>query len=548
MRIKIISFLYILFILAFQNQYAQTIQHKDSAILQQYISEGLKNYKSGDYKNALEYFNNAIKLDSTKSIYYCYRSDTKKLISDYNGGIADADKAITLAPLSDNGYAAKANSEFNLYYFEKALVNYTKAINLNPKNSKRYVFRGYCYYELGKFKEALADYDIATKMNTSESILDYYKGLLFFEIKEYDKAILAFNIFIPSQHKKNRGIVYYYRGECNLRLNRNDLAIKDFEESLKKDADIIDNYKSLGVCYTNLYDTINMRKNFDIAVQKDSTNANYYYTYAVNEQYLNNCQKALVLLNKFYELITHSKKKLAIGYYLNLALAKGCLGDTISALENFNKAEKSDSNEVLIYKDRLEFLFFDTLYINQMIYDASKLIILVKDTTQRPYLYSFSGFLKMANGDSLGAEKDFKKSLETETDKQFLYYNIACYYLMRPTSIYKEKVKYYFSKALDLNDSLIGAYKLLAYEYIQEGNIKEAIKTLEKAEKRHAKTIYGEDLKQCRIAFENEFKKGIKTNYDMDLIYYYPGQSSIIQRILKEAEKKSSISKKRIKL
>jgi tetratricopeptide (TPR) repeat protein len=154
----------------------------------------------------------------------------------------------------------------------------------------------------------------------------------------------------------------------------------------------------------------------------------------------------------------------------------------------------------------------------------------------------------MANGDSLGAEKDFKKSLETETDKQFLYYNIACYYLMRPTSIYKEKVKYYFSKALDLNDSLIGAYKLLAYEYIQEGNIKEAIKTLEKAEKRHAKTIYGEDLKQCRIAFENEFKKGIKTNYDMDLIYYYPGQSSIIQRILKEAEKKSSISKKRIKL
>ena len=454
MRIKIISFLYILFILAFQNQYAQTIQHKDSAILQQYISEGLKNYKSGDYKNALEYFNKAINLDSTKSIYYCYRSDTKKLIGDFKGGIIDADKAIILSPLSDNGYAAKANSEFEYEQYNEAILNYSKAIKLNPNNSKRYVFRGSSYYTLGKFKEALADYETAIKMNTSENIIYYYRGLLFFQLKEYEKAVLDFNMYISFNKKKHIGDVYYFRGECNLRLNRNDLAIKDFEESLKKNADIIDNYKSLGVCYTNLYDTINMRKNFDIAVQKDSTNANYYYTYAVNEQYLNNCQKALVLLNKFYELITHSKKKLAIGYYLNLALAKGCLGDTISALENFNKAEKSDSNEVLIYKDRLEFLFFDTLYINQMIYDASKLIILVKDTTQRPYLYSFSGFLKMANGDSLGAEKDFKKSLETETDKQFLYYNIACYYLMRPTSIYKEKVKYYFSKALDLNEIL----------------------------------------------------------------------------------------------
>ena len=266
------------------------------------------------------------------------------------------------------------------------------------------------------------------------------------------------------------------------------------------------------------------------------------------EQSLNNCQKALTLLNKAYELTDHSKKMMDVGYYLYLGLTKDCLGDTVSALENFKIAEKLDSNLISIYQYRLEFLFFDKLYIKQMTHDISKLITLAKDTAQRPYLYSFSGFLKMANGDSLGAEKDFKKSLETGINDQFLYYNIACYYLTRQTSVYKEKIKYYFNRVLELNNNLIDAYKLLAYEYIKEGNVKEAIKTLEDAEKKHAKTIYYEDLKKCRIAFENEFKKGKKTNYNFDIIYYYVGQSSILQEIVKESEKKSAIIKKRMKI
>ena len=61
---------------------------------------------------------------------------------DYQGAIADFDKAIEINPKYADAYNNRGNAKNQLKQYQEAIADYNKAIELNPKNVQAYNNRG----------------------------------------------------------------------------------------------------------------------------------------------------------------------------------------------------------------------------------------------------------------------------------------------------------------------------------------------------------------------------------------------------------------------
>lgn len=64
---------------------------------------------------------------------YNGRGSAKDDLKDYEGAIADYDKALELDPQDTGAYFARGNAKYNLKDYAGAITDYDKAIKLAPK-------------------------------------------------------------------------------------------------------------------------------------------------------------------------------------------------------------------------------------------------------------------------------------------------------------------------------------------------------------------------------------------------------------------------------
>src|SRR5699024_4160756 len=91
--------------------------------------QGDRYYNSGEYENAIKYYDKVIELRSTAGAYY--------------------DRGSTYTELGEE---------------DKALLDFDKAIELNPNYADAYYDRGSTYTELGEEDKALLDFDKAIEL------------------------------------------------------------------------------------------------------------------------------------------------------------------------------------------------------------------------------------------------------------------------------------------------------------------------------------------------------------------------------------------------
>jgi tetratricopeptide (TPR) repeat protein len=92
------------------------------------------------------------------------------LLKDYQGAVADYDKAIALNPKCGGYYCNRGDAEFWLKMVTEAQADYNKSIELDPHNAQAYFNRGklkaVC---LTNYTEAIADFTKAIHMPSSKS-------------------------------------------------------------------------------------------------------------------------------------------------------------------------------------------------------------------------------------------------------------------------------------------------------------------------------------------------------------------------------------------
>jgi len=117
-----------------------------------------------------------------------------------------------------------------------ALADYTKAIELDPKNSFAYNNRGNIKQDKGKPKEAIVDYQNAIAINPGHASAHFNLAHAYQGRKDYEGAIYQYTKAIEA--KPDYAMAYANRGLCQLYVNNDAEAQKDFDRSLEINAEI----------------------------------------------------------------------------------------------------------------------------------------------------------------------------------------------------------------------------------------------------------------------------------------------------------------------
>ena len=117
---------------------------------QAYFNSGVVKSNLQDYEGAIADFNKATQIAPNYATPYYNRAFLKIKLQDNRGAIIDFNKAIALDPKDAipyyyiNAHHNRANAKYRLKDYLGAVVDYSKAIELKPTFATAYYKRGLC--------------------------------------------------------------------------------------------------------------------------------------------------------------------------------------------------------------------------------------------------------------------------------------------------------------------------------------------------------------------------------------------------------------------
>jgi len=153
-----------------------------------YFNRGVAENASGDFEGAIADYNRAIELDPKYAAAYSNRGNAKQAKGDLDGAIADCSRAIELDPKDPvahkyRGVAKKAKGDLN-----GAIAEYDRAIELDPKFAAAYFHRGIAKQAKGDLKGAIGDINGAIERNNQDFYPRLFLWLMRSRLGESDAA------------------------------------------------------------------------------------------------------------------------------------------------------------------------------------------------------------------------------------------------------------------------------------------------------------------------------------------------------------------------
>ena len=179
-----------------------------------YLGRAIAKYKAGDFDGALADFNRAIVLHPKYAYAYNDRGNVKADKGDSDGAIADYSRAIDLHPKYAYAYYNRAIVKEEKGDPDGALADYNRAIELDLKDPNAYYGRGNVKKEKGDFNGALADYNRAIELDPKHLNAYCGRGNVKKEKGDFDGALADYNRAIELDPKdlsayKARGAVRF---------------------------------------------------------------------------------------------------------------------------------------------------------------------------------------------------------------------------------------------------------------------------------------------------------------------------------------------------
>jgi len=243
-------------------------------------------YMKKDYRKAVHYLDEAVKLDKGKTEKrigeYEDKLNTKYLKWQiyYNGAVEyfedDQQKASELAEKSlevedkekvSLSYSLMAKMMLNSKKMEEAKKLYAKAIEADKNNIEPYIFLGHYYLSENKSEDALKYFNEALAMDSTKIEVYELIGQAYLLDKKYDEAIKSLKKAVSVSGKKPTALynlmLAYYEG-------------KDYDSAIKNGKDILAMEKVEGRVLTKVYNLMGQvykdKKDYKtaIAVMKES--------------------------------------------------------------------------------------------------------------------------------------------------------------------------------------------------------------------------------------------------------------------------------------
>lgn len=163
---------------------ANTIFHEWGA--DDYFTYGINFIQRKDYKKAIDYLTESIKLNANDFMVYSARGITyfnlftvEKTESLLDLGLRDFHKAIEINPEYCHAYIGRGMVFILLNNFEDAIKNFDKALELCPENANAYLQRGIAYRSMKRYEEAITDFSKAIELDPAKMEHYHSRGLTY---------------------------------------------------------------------------------------------------------------------------------------------------------------------------------------------------------------------------------------------------------------------------------------------------------------------------------------------------------------------------------
>jgi tetratricopeptide (TPR) repeat protein len=153
------------------------------------------------------------------------------MIPDYDGALADFERAVQLDPRSSDAYCGRGKAKHGKGDNEGAVADLDRAIVLDARNSDAYLARGYIRKIKGDLDAAIPDYDIFIQMKPSDPRGYRTRGEIEWLKSLYDRAVTDLSKAIRLGARD--AATYALRGRAKWNTPDTKGAIGDLTEAIE---------------------------------------------------------------------------------------------------------------------------------------------------------------------------------------------------------------------------------------------------------------------------------------------------------------------------
>jgi tetratricopeptide (TPR) repeat protein len=284
------------------------------------FEKGISLYNEFKFREAIRYFKNVLEknyryADALGMIGFSYLR-----LFEYDKAIEFFNEAIKLDSDNESYYHGKSKCYRGKKDYDKALKNIEIAISFQPNDEFLFATRASIKSESGNYNAAIEDYDYVLKLNPNFIHIYHSRGLVKYYKEDYLAAIDDFTISIRKDPEDAKG-PYAYRGRCYEELGDFSSAINDYEKAISKDPEWFVPYYFMGRLKAKNEDFIKAIEFFSLAISKNPQDVDSYFQRSNAKYDIGDTRGAIIDLTRVIEMHPTSYPA-----YLNRGLYKLKLG------------------------------------------------------------------------------------------------------------------------------------------------------------------------------------------------------------------------------
>jgi len=256
--------------------------------------------KYTDPKKAIEYLNNAIKLQPDLAEAYSNRGIAYSNLGQQQRAIEDYNEAIRLKPNDAEAYYNRGNAYRKLGRYQRAIEDYNEAIRLKPDLAEAYYNRGKAYSILGQKQRAIEDFNETIRLKPHDADAYVNRGVAYADLGQKQRAIKDYNEAIRLKPKD--ALAYNNRGVAYADLGQYQRAIEDFNEAIRLQPVLAEAYSNRGIAYSNLGQKQRAIEDFNETIRLKPNDAKVYYNRGIAYDNLGQLQRAIKDYNEAIRL------------------------------------------------------------------------------------------------------------------------------------------------------------------------------------------------------------------------------------------------------
>jgi protein O-mannosyl-transferase len=199
-----------------------------------YNFRGLGYAEKGNYQQAIEDYNMALKIDSQYGEALNNRANAYGIIGQNDLALQDFKQIITINPKFADAYYNRGNLYLTIRDLDKAINDFTEVIRIDPDMADAFNNRGVAFRLKGQYEKSFADFNQALIINHKLAEAYFNRGIIYNIQKQYITAVANFTeaLKIKPQYTD----AYFNRGVSFACLIKYNDAIRDFQQVLNIDA------------------------------------------------------------------------------------------------------------------------------------------------------------------------------------------------------------------------------------------------------------------------------------------------------------------------